>query len=167
MNLPSHIAYPYIIANTVAWLLGVKLTLQENLLLILFSILPDIDLVIHWVQTRITGIKFNPGINHHLWPSHWPITYTPLLLALLIWPNTTLLLMTFGIYSHLILDTIACSWGIMWFYPFSKHWYNYFSLKFKGINDGLLWRRKWNTTTFHLVEMISLFLVAVHILFFL
>ncbi len=166
MNLPSHIAYPYIIANTIAWLLGVKLTLKQNLLLMLFSVLPDVDLLIHWLQTRITNIKFNPGINHHLWPSHWPISYVPLVLIMIIWPSTTTILMVFGIYSHLVLDSIACAWGIMWFYPFSKHWYNYFALKFRGINDGFSWLKKWNQTGFHTAELISLALVIIHLIIF-
>ncbi len=166
MNVPSHMAYPYLLANMVAWLMGVRLSVEQNILLVIFSVLPDVDLGIHWLYTRITKVRFNIGINHHQWASHWPISYIPLALVFAIWPNTTTLLMIFGILSHLLMDSIACSWGIMWLYPFSKRWFNYYASRFMKINDGKQWLAEWNKTNFHVVEMIGLGLMIIHFILY-
>lgn len=166
MNWPSHIAYPYIIANIVAYLLGVPLTMGQEILLILFSVLPDFDYLLNWGYRTITGMRFHAGVNHHEWASHWPISYIPLALLFISIPNTYTALMLFGVISHLVMDTIACSWGVMWLYPFKRTWFNYFATSFRHINDGLVWLKQWKKTMYYRVEIGALGLVAAHLLLF-
>ncbi len=166
MNIPSHIAYPYIIANIVALIFGAPLTFEQNILLILFCLLPDFDYVISWLHKKFTGMRFHAGVNHHEWASHWPISYIPLALLFIIMPNTYTLLMLFGILSHLALDSFACAWGVMWLYPFSTRWFNYQAARFKDITDGVEWLRVWSKTNYFRVELVALSLTAVHLFIF-
>lgn len=167
MNVPSHIAYPYILANAIALALGTPLTLAQNVLLILFCVLPDLDIIINWAYTKTTGRRFHAGVNHHEWASHWPISYIPLALLFIIIPNSYTGLMLYGIISHLVLDSIACAWGVMWLYPFSRRWFNYYAAKFRHTVDGLAWLKTWKQTYYFRAELAAITLVGVHLVFLL
>lgn len=166
MNWTAHLAYPYIIANSIAWLLGTSLTVEQNILLFIFSFLPDLDYAVNYIYTKLTNRRFYAGVNHHRWATHWPITYVPLALLFIFIPNIYTALMLFGIMSHLIMDTIACAWGIMWLYPFSTRWFNYFAAKTSKTKDGLKWLALWKTTPFYKIEFGAFALVLVHLFLF-
>ncbi|MBU1906504.1 MAG: metal-dependent hydrolase [Candidatus Omnitrophica bacterium] len=124
MTILSHAAFPSLLFIIAAKLLHIQYFLSDVLILIFFSILPDFDFLFHrFIKKR----KYDLNFQHHKWFTHWPITYALLLILLLFFPNLKLFLICYGLFSHLILDTFLSGNGIMWFYPFSKKFFNLFA----------------------------------------
>ncbi len=102
---------------------------------IIFSILPDMDLIIY---EFIKKINKNNKIRRHRDIGHYPIFYIILGGILFYFINKKLLLL-FVICSllHFIHDSIGIGWGIKWFFPFKKNSYQIFYNINKN-NDGSL-----------------------------
>ena len=160
MHTLSHTSYPSLLFIIIARLMDIQYALFDILILIFFSLLPDLDFLFHkFVKKK----KFDLDFQHHKWFTHWPITYTPLLVLLFFYPNFKLFLICYGIYSHLILDTFLCGDGMMWFYPFSKKFFNFFSKKTKG-KHGRDWLNVYKKTLIYKVDIVA-FVILLTVLF--
>lgn len=126
MTTFSHISYPTLLFVTAAEVSHIEYSLSDLLILIFFSILPDLDFLFHKL---IKGKGFDSEYQHHKWFSHWPIYYTPFLILFLIFPGLKLFLICYALFCHFILDSFLAGDGIMWFYPFSKKFFNFFAKK--------------------------------------
>ncbi len=167
MNWPSHVAYPYLFVFFLSKVFGFQVSLFHYLLLIVASMIPDFDYVIHWFYTKLTGRFFRLDVNHHEWPSHWPIVYSPFLLWFLLSPSVTSFVLFFGVYSHLLLDSVACLWGIRWLAPFSNRWFNYAVANLNHHKSALSWLKAWKSSRFRVAELVALSLVIIHLFFLL
>lgn len=139
----AHASYPFMAANIVAYAIGKPLSLELSLWIILFSLIPDFDYGVDFLQKKLRGEKYTIPPFHHAWPSHWPIVYTPLIFASIIWPAPYVIAATASIYMHLFMDMFFCSEGIMLLYPVSKRWYNFFAGRTQA-KPGMLWNRAYN-----------------------
>ncbi len=146
MDIFPHLLISYAFFIFLAILFSLSYSFIDILLLLFFAILPDFDFFFfclteegrkkkffrhlflytfstlpfcHYLVEKSKKRKeFIEATRHHRLPSHWPLIYLPLLFLLLFFPNTKLIVVCFGIYSHFILDTL--SGGVRWFAPFSQ-----------------------------------------------
>jgi len=151
MHALAHISYPYILVNLVAILIGKPIPLEYNVMLILFSMIPDGDYIINFLMQKIEGKKYKVPLNHHSWPSHWPIVYVPLLIVALVTMSPFFLLGISAIYLHLFMDLFFDSDGMMLFYPFSKKKYKFFSKNTKN-TLGLDWNKAYSKLLIYKVD---------------
>ncbi len=125
-------------------------------LIIFFGLLPDLD-GIYW-KLKKKG-EIDTHFQHHLYYwTHWPISYTPLLVLFIIcvcfnfYPEY-FLIPVIGIYGgHLVPDSISTGDGIMWGKkPWKKgHYARYINL-FSRIADGYhgkYWNARYRSTVF-------------------
>lgn len=162
MHILSHLSYPYIVANVVALLIGKPIPLEYNLLILLFSLFPDIDLAIDFVYQLITKKKYKVPDYHHALPTHWAIVYLPLIVIAIITLSPFFIIAAGAIYVHLAMDTLFCSEGVMLFYPFSKKNYIFFSSKTKH-KKGLDWNKAYSTLMISKIDKLAFLLVLVHL----
>ncbi len=86
------------------------------LLCVIFTLLPDIDLILP---------KFLVG-THRSW-THYPALYIiGSILVYVFFGNIWVFAFAIGILYHLIHDTLFLGWGIKWFWPFSLRSYKFF-----------------------------------------
>jgi len=156
MIVLGHIAYPTLTFMLLAKLLNIYYTSSDLMLLMIFSFLPDIDLLIHYVAKNGNT---NEVPQHHNWFTHWPITYVPLIIALILYPHLKLFLITFGIYAHIMLDMVFSGDGIMFFYPFSKKYYNFLSEKTKN-RHGPDWFSAYRKLPIYKIDIIAFVLLV-------
>ena len=164
MHFLAHVSYPYVAANLAAWIIGKPVPIEYGVAIIFFSIIPDFDYIINIFNQLITTGKYKIPMNHHGWPSHWPIIYTPLIVASIVTGNIYVIIATIAIYIHLAMDTMFCNQGIMIFYPFNKKWYNFFSESTKG-KGGLKWNDAYSKLMIYKFDWVA-FIIAVIILTF-
>jgi hypothetical protein len=166
MNILSHLAYPAIIFIFAAKIFSIDYSFFDLLILMFFSIAPDFDLAIAAlfeknrekfslsdIVRRVLLLSF-PGIGllgidlleqkrkphfpkHRLWPSHLPLSYSPLFIFLVFFRPCQLKiwLIGAGLFSHLLLDSLFWGDGIGWLYPFSKKLFLFKPFKLKGWNN--------------------------------
>lgn len=151
MIILSHIAYPSLIFMIIASLFGIDYSLSHLMILITFSLLPDIDLLFHLF---IKKENYDSRFQHHKWFTHWPISYLPLFALLYFSPSMGILMACLGIFSHLLLDTFFSGDGIMWFYPFSRRFYNFFGHELKN-SHGAEWLRNYMKKRIYKVDIVS------------
>jgi len=162
MHILSHLSYPYIVANVVAFLVGKPIPLEYNLLILFFSLFPDFDIAVDFIYQMITKKKYKVPDSHHALPTHWPIVYLPLVVAIATL-NTFFIIATGAIYVHLMMDTLFCNEGLMFFYPFSKKWYIFFSSKTKQ-KKGLDWNKAYSKLLVSKIDKVAFLLVFIHII---
>lgn len=163
MHLMSHLSYPYLLLNLYAWIIGWHIPFAYNILFIFFSIIPDLDYILDFFRQKIKRKKYEIPGNHHSWASHWPIVYTPLIMLAIITGETFFILAAVAVYMHLIMDMFFCNEGVMFFYPFSKKWYNFFSKNTSG-KQGLDWNKAYNKLLIHKFDKIALVLMIIHLI---
>ena len=151
MIVLGHISYPSLAFIIFAKILGIEYSMPHLLLLMLFSILPDMDFFFH---ALVRKGKYDSSFQHRKWFTHWPISYSPLLVLLYFYPSMALFVACLGIYSHLALDTLFCDDGIMVFYPFSKKFYNFFGSKFRNTH-GVEWLRVYKKQMIFKLDVVS------------
>lgn len=130
MLLPTHIAAGFLLGDFLAGAAsrsGQSATIAKRTLLttIVFSVLPDLDIV--WFTLRHHSVPWGDAAGaHHRYITHLPIFYLGLALVAFIvsrrFPAVSPWLITAGLVGslgHLILDSFLIGWGIMWLYPFS------------------------------------------------
>lgn len=161
MHFLSHLTYPYIMANGVALALGRTIPLKYNLLIIFFSLFPDIDYIFDGLKQLWTKRKYVIPETHHQSMTHWPITYLPLLTITLLTGNPFFIIATGTIYTHLIMDSFVCNQGVMWLYPFSKKWANFYADKTKK-KFGLKWNEAYSKLTVASVDKVAFVIFLVH-----
>ncbi len=143
-------------------------------LIIFFGLLPDLD-GIYW-KLKKKG-EMDTHFQHHLYYwTHWPISYTPLLLLFVVcvilnfYPEY-FLIPVIGIYGgHLIPDSISTGDGIMWGKkPWKKGSYaryiNLFSCKTDGYH-GRYWNLRYRSTIFFKIGTAAVIVSAIVILYF-
>lgn len=114
--MPLDIGVGILLSLGVAELFHVPATWGFILLGIACALLPDIDIV-----TMLFGSW------KHRTHTHYPITYVPIaFLIFILFGPLYGLLFTFGVYAHLIHDTIGIGWGIAWLWPFSSRKFLFF-----------------------------------------
>lgn len=150
MIILSHISYPTLLFVLLAKWLNLDYSVYHLAILILFSVFPDIDFLYH---KFVKNGKYDYTFMHHKWVLHWPILYLPLVMAALLYPSQYLLLAIIGIYSHLVLDSFMSGDGIMWLYPFSRKFYNFFG---EGIRNrhGHEWLNAYRKTNIYKIDMV-------------
>ncbi|MFH1591630.1 MAG: metal-dependent hydrolase [archaeon] len=156
MIVQAHMAYPFLLLFGLDKALGLGLDHTHYLIILFFSILPDLDYVFYFLAKR--G-RIKPIPQHHEWFTHWPITYSPLLLALVLSPSLKLAIAVMGIYMHMMMDMFNSGDGLMVFYPVSKKYFNFLSDKTRGHSD-FQWLAAYKTTKQYRVDMFSFALAA-------
>ena len=151
MNGTSHASYSFLIFTfTSTFLLGQVPAGGPSVLAIAMGLFPDIDAVA-WLLFNRGKKPDTSSFQHHLmYPTHWPVTYTPLLVwtAVAIWLGIFpmhFLAMTVGIYTHLAFDSMACGDGMNWGAPWGRRFVNLFSSKTDGYH-GRYWNARFNKT---------------------
>jgi len=160
MFILGHISFPSLIFIAIAEIFRIEYTSLHIILLTIFSVLPDIDMIYLFIKSR----RQNRVLSHHDFFTHWPIIYLPFLLLLILHHNIYTIIMAFGVYSHLIMDTFASGKGIKWAFPLSRRYYNFFASKTAG-KENTLWLKTYRSTTFFKMEIVG-FLLLVYILLF-
>ena len=105
--------------------------------------------------------KTDNSFQHHLYyPTHWPVTYTPLIA----WTVVTyfidfyfpyFLALVVGIYGgHLMMDSMSCGDGMNWTAPWGRKFINLFSSKTDGYH-GTYWENRYRKTIFYKLENIA------------
>jgi len=161
MIILSHIAYPTLFFITIAKLFNIEYSLTHLLVLMFFSMYPDLDYFFHALISK-KKISFN--VPHRKWFTHWPITYTPLLVLLYFFPSLTLSLICLGIYSHFILDTFFSGDGLRWLYPFSKKYFSFFGGKTKGYY-GIEWFNIYKKMFIYKADILSFIALLIILIF--
>ena len=151
MILLSHLSYPVLAFLLLAKLFGISYSNADLVLLMAFSVLPDLDFFYHALKR---GGWQDYTLKHHKWASHWPIVYSPLIIAALIYPDRLITIACTAVYFHLFLDTFASGDGIMWFYPFSKKFYNFFSEGYRN-KHGKAWFRTYLKRRLYKIDLLS------------
>jgi hypothetical protein len=162
MQILAHTSFPYLLFIIGTFLLGINVRGEHILLLLLFTMLPDLDLVVQFITGLIKKQPFDFNVNHHKWPSHLPIYYSPFIILFIFFPSVTTFVMMYGVYSHLLLDTLADSHGIMWFFPYSKKWFNYVAEKTRG-KQGIRWLKAYSQTVFFKTEQVTFIVMLIHL----
>lgn len=152
MNATSHASYSFLIFTCISTILFGRIPNGGLCVLVLvMGIFPDIDGIFWIVKNpgKITGTSFQ---HHLMYPTHWPVTYTPLIAWTIfaIWFNIIpmySLAMTLGIYTHMVFDSVSCGDGINWGAPWGRRFINLFSSTTDGYH-GLYWNARFQKTIF-------------------
>jgi hypothetical protein len=102
---------------------------------ILSSLLPDIDMLMYFTNTKF----LKKEVKDHRSFTHFPIVYLPIgifVYALFGIPTATLFYVT--VYFHLIHDTFWLGWGVVWFWPYSSRKFKFFPDKDGKISSQFL-----------------------------
>lgn len=138
-------------------LLGIEPTILGIAISIIFALLPDIDgfllVVSHFRRNSLDNPKIE--FKHHGLPTHYPITYSPLILLAIFLPNIYTLSMVTSVYLHLLVDSFYTSDGIKWLYPFRKTYYRFCSEVTKEAH-GIFWQHKYTRTPLYKIEFVLL-----------
>jgi len=162
MHILAHISYPYILANLVAFFMDIKIPWEYNLLIVLFSLFPDIDVAVDFIKQLFSKGKYDLPPKHHQNATHWPIVYVPLLALALITMEPFFLIAVSAIYLHLFMDIFYCSQGVMIFYPFSTKWYYLLSDKTKN-KDGWEWNKTYKKLKIYTIDRWAFFIILTHL----
>jgi len=101
---------------------GVPITYIHVLVGIIFTLLPDIDLL----SLRLSVFK-KLFKGHRNW-THYPLIYVPIVATLLFIAGPLWALMLLGgVLLHLLHDSLWIGSGIKWGWPFSKKTYKFFN----------------------------------------
>lgn len=149
----AHITFPTILFLTTLEMFGITYSFWHVLMFMFFSILPDTDYVFYWFYAKFKGLEYDVNTQyHHEWISHWPITYTPLIVWSIVDPSFTSIIITTAIYAHLVLDLACVGDGVMIFYPFSKKFYTVFSKTTTGYH-GTEWLKRYKKLKVYKAEV--------------
>ncbi len=158
------------------------------LLGILFTLLPDIDVLIYFLIKRFGSKTF----KDHREILHYPLPYLAIggILVLIISPAWLPLFIAASMVQF-IHDSVGIGWGIPWLYPFSRKYFKFFyqyDLKRAGQSQKTVWAwskqeqhelldkygdPEWHKHTFHFIKYApwwhlfeaSVFLVALVLLY--
>ncbi len=119
MTFQAHLAYPYIISTVVAKTIGIQLSLVDSIVLLVSSVIPDLDYIFVWLKDRIN--KFSAEIpDHHTWITHTPFYYLILSVIITFISLSTGILFFIGTFLHFIMDMFYTGDGVRWLRPFSN-----------------------------------------------
>ena len=136
MDWFTHISLPTLLFIIFSSIFKIEFTLIHLMIIMFFALLPDLD----FIYAILTSKKYDDNFQHHNWISHWPVTYLPLLAAVLFFPKLSVIIACLGIFSQMIKYPFLAGDGIMWFYPFSKQFINFYAKDLNG-HHGKDWFR--------------------------
>lgn len=158
-----HGSLAYLVYNAIYWsIFKTNPPPMANFFVILFGIFPDFDGIP--LAFKEKGLKeHDMSFQHHLnsW-FHWPIRYVPLLvifgiIALFGFYPQFVLIPVYGIYMHLLGDSISCGDGMMWYHGWRMEQFgryiNLWSAKTDGYH-GNYWAARYRTTIFYKIELV-------------
>jgi hypothetical protein len=177
MNTTAHASYSFFI-----YLLILQLGWQTwpNGIMCFFSlfagIVPDLDGVYHTIIKK--GNINDQNFQHHLYyPTHWPSSYIPVVIAFVFslifdfYPQYFLIAIV-GPGSHLIFDSISCGDGMMWAAAWWKikrgefgKFINLDSKKTDGYH-GQYWTARYRQTKYFILENIAASGVIAFLIYF-
>ncbi|MCX6715863.1 MAG: metal-dependent hydrolase [Candidatus Taylorbacteria bacterium] len=156
MVLPGHLAGGFLATKLLFFISGAIFTPAQTTILyvigILASEMPDLDLITFFFEHK--SLKLQKTDSHRKYISHAPIVW--LILSLLIvlvgyiignqFTSYIGWVILFGSWSHFVFDSIE--YGIMWLWPFSKHFYCLRTVPPEEIDDqkgtlGYYWTFIW------------------------
>lgn len=179
MNITAHAVYAFLPYNLIYWLVYNTYPLAGMcVLVILFGCLPDFDYFYWKIKQKSKLSTASMEFQHHLmFPTHWPLTYFPLIIVFIVawifnyFPEW-FFIPVIGVYSHMIFDSISCGDGLMWGkIPWKKGQYgrfiNLLSKKTDGYH-GKFWEARYKQTIFFKMEtiaaLISIIICLIYIL---
>lgn len=115
MTFQAHLAYPYLMTTIIAKIVGVHLSLMHSGILLVSSVIPDLDFVFIWLKDRVSL-----SLHHHTWVSHVPLYYLLFGLAVSYISMSVGIVFLIGTFSHFIMDMFFTGDGIRWLRPFSN-----------------------------------------------
>jgi len=118
---------------------GFEVTNSYVIFGIIFSLLPDIDFIFYKIFSKKSGDQDHTHRNI----LHCPIIYI-LVGSFIIFIFYPALLSLFIICSvlHFIHDSIGIGWGVQWFAPFNKNYYQFFYTVNKNTDKSLVYTYK-------------------------
>lgn len=159
MNGTAHASYSFLIFCFLAFIItGSAPSGGTAFLSLLSGIIPDLDGIYWRVSSR--GNRSDNTFQHHLYyPTHWPVTYLPLVawtviaFAVEFFPMHTLAV-TAGVYAHLAADSVSCGDGMNWGAPWGKRFVNLCSATTDGYH-GRYWSYRYRKTPFFVLENVA------------
>lgn len=107
---------------------------------ILFSLLPDIDFI--WYKI-FSGKNKHVQDHKHRDILHYPILYLIFGVILFYFLNIHLLVLFLVCsFFHFMHDSIGIGWGIQWFFPFKKNYYQFLYTTNKNYDRSLVYSYK-------------------------
>lgn len=114
-------------AFLVAIYFGKVITPEWLMMGIVFALLPDLDFWLEYIKRGTVGGKV---IDLHRTLLHAPLTYIPIALFIgTYFGPAWMTLFALGVFGHHIHDSVGMGYGVRWLWPFSTHWYKFFSGK--------------------------------------
>ncbi|MFX1402223.1 MAG: hypothetical protein ACFE8V_13365 [Promethearchaeota archaeon] len=147
-----------------------------TLLIIFFGIFPDFD-TLYWIIKNRKAKNSSTGYQHHFhyW-THWPLSYTPLIIALGFSIIFNLYIEYFlvpviGIYiGHFTFDSISSGDGIMWGkIPWKKERFARYINLFRSTSDGYhgrYWDVRYRKTLICKIGYVAVIITIILICFF-
>lgn len=176
MDTLSHSIHASWVGILLYWLFWQSFPTPMTLILIFIAgNIPDFD-GIYW---KLKGGKHDQNFQHHLyfW-SHWPISYSPLLVVLLLsvifdFAVGWVVIILSGILTHFVCDSMSCGDGMMWgkkpwksneFAPYI----NLISTKTDGYHGNYWTYRFRQTNLFKIVNIEAIILIGIiiYVMFF-
>ena len=65
MHLMSHLAYPYILLNLFAGIVGGNIPIEYVIVFVFFSVLPDFDYLLDLIRQKTKRKKYEVPGHHH------------------------------------------------------------------------------------------------------
>lgn len=160
VNSTAHASYSFLLYSLVSIVfLGTVPNTGLCVLALVFGMFPDIDGIFWKLKNRTK--KTDHTFQHHLYyPTHWPITYTPLVALTVIayfldFYFEYFLCAAVGIYGgHFLFDSISCGDGLNWLAPWGRKFVNLWSSKTDGYH-GTYWANRYRKTVFFKLENIA------------
>ncbi|MHA1792449.1 MAG: hypothetical protein ACTSVI_07375 [Promethearchaeota archaeon] len=156
MNGTAHAAYSFLIYLFTSIIFFGAIPSGGNIFLsVVFGLFPDVD-GIFWKVKKGKSALENEFQHHLYYPTHWPITYTPLVIITVIsWISgccfSIFFVITMAVYSHLLFDSISCGDGMNWGAPWGRRFINLFSSRTDGYH-GNYWLVRYRKTIFFKLE---------------
>lgn len=122
--MPLDIAFGIYLAIAANFILDIPLTAFTVMLLVLFTLSPDLDAVFYVIKKG----KMDDEHHHHRNLMHYPLIFIPLgaVLITLMFGKEYAFLFVMASFFHFIHDSIGMGWGVRWLYPFSKKNFTFF-----------------------------------------
>jgi len=152
MTTHAHISYPFLLVYIANIWLKLPITWFQYLLIPIFALLPDIDIIYLLIRYGKAGVRGDINISHHDWFLHWPIIYVPIWLLTIIWPYWLLVIVSYSTLTHLIMDTLYG--GIRWLTPLSSKKYNFQPEHLNELRQ-LRWLQAYRKLPIYIVDMIA------------
>lgn len=133
------IGFGIIIPITLSKIFGFEITNSYIVFGIIFSLLPDIDFIFYKIFSKKSGDQDHT----HRSVLHYPIVYILIgsLTTYIFYPTLLSLFIICSLF-HFIHDSIGIGWGVQWFAPFNKNYYQFFYTVNKNADRSIIYKYK-------------------------